>query len=86
MAGADLDDPARPVLAHQHVGGGGVEAREPVLIPARLRRRVGTDRGKRLGIDAHAPQQRGKIRLGCRKNPFQRLVASRLSREAIPSA
>jgi hypothetical protein len=42
MPGAHLDDAPRARAAHHRVGGCGVEARKPVLVPARRRRRFGT--------------------------------------------
>ena len=43
VAGADLDDAPRAQAAHHGVGGGGVEARKPVLVPARRGRRRRAD-------------------------------------------
>ena len=37
VAAANLDDAPRPCRAHHRVGGSGVEARKPVLVPARGR-------------------------------------------------
>ena len=48
VAAANLDDAPRPCRAHHRVGGSGVEARKPVLVPARggrgLRRQSLPDR------------------------------------------
>ncbi len=43
MAGADLDDAGGRGTADRHIGGKGVEAGKPILIPPRLRRGVGAD-------------------------------------------
>jgi hypothetical protein len=62
VAGADLDDPGRPAATDGGIGDGGVEAREPVLVPARGRRRgdadggeIGRERGERRARRRNRP-------------------------------
>ena len=60
MAGADLDDPPRLLLPHERVGGGRVEAREPVLVEAgrtRPRKDAAKVRAMRSMLASHSAKR-----------------------------
>ena len=76
MPRADLDDAARALAAHKRVGGGGVEAREPVLVEAG-RPVAGGNAQKIAPIGLDRLEERRETRLGRREQgPQRRIVGS----------
>ena len=76
MARADLDDAARALAAHERVGGGRVEAREPILVEAR-RPVAGGNAQELAPIGFDRLEERREARLGRREQGPQRRIIGR---------